>query len=70
MEIDSATGFFRRDAAGTFGKYSNIVAHILETADGYGLKPTAAATDPPRVETVRPALKTPVIVDSPMKVEA
>ena len=42
LQIDPATGFFKRDADGVFlGKMTDLEMHILETAEGYGLKPVA-----------------------------
>jgi len=42
LQIDPATGFFKRGPDSVFvGKLSDLEMHILETADGYGLKPAA-----------------------------
>lgn len=43
LELDPNTGFFKRDAEGVFvGKLTDLEMHVLETADGYGLKPAVA----------------------------
>jgi hypothetical protein len=43
LELDPATGFFKRDPDGVLlGKLTALEMHVLETADGYGLKPAAA----------------------------
>lgn len=40
LEIDPETGFFRRGPDGVLiGNLTSLQMHILETADGYGLKP-------------------------------
>lgn len=57
--IDPGTGFFKRAADGTFGKISNLIAHVFETAEGYGLKPVVP-TDSPSAKTVpQPAAAAP-----------
>lgn len=42
LEVNPATGFFKRDTDGVLlGKMTDFEMHLLETADGYGLKPAA-----------------------------
>ncbi len=43
LQIDPLTGFFRRGPDGVLlGNLTNYQAHVLETADGYGLKPAVS----------------------------
>lgn len=56
--IDAATGYFKRQSDGTFGNLKAVTAHILETAEGYGLKPVVP-TDSPSAKTVTQPVTTP-----------
>lgn len=62
--IDPVTGFFKRQSDGTFGKISNLIAHVFETAEGHGLKPvvTAPAPAPAPAPAVVPVVAVPVTV--------